>query len=58
MPLAPVLQMALQPVCENAGLRWTGPPINGWTIFIFATIAASFVATFVGIKVILDSGGF
>jgi hypothetical protein len=58
MPLAPVLQMALRPLYENAGLRWTGPPLSGWKIFISASFAAAFVAMFVALKVILDTGGF
>jgi hypothetical protein len=58
MPLAPVLHTALRPAYENAGLRWTRPPINRWMLFVLATFAASFVFLFVGIFYVLNTGGF
>jgi hypothetical protein len=58
MPLAPVLHTALRTVYENAGLRWTRPPINGWMLFVLAGFAAAFVGPFVGIFYILNTGGF
>lgn len=42
--MAPVLRMALRPVYQNAGLRWTGPPINWEIVFALGFAVVSFVA--------------
>jgi hypothetical protein len=40
MPLVPILQMALRPICDNAGLPWIPPKVNRR---LFALIAAMVV---------------
>ena len=49
--MAPVLRMALRPVYQKAGLRWTGPPINGETVFTLGLAVVSTVAMVVSIIV-------
>jgi hypothetical protein len=39
MPLVPVLQMALRPIYENVGKRWTAPPINRRMLLLLGCIA-------------------
>jgi len=52
--MAPVLRMALRPVYQNAGLRWTGPPINRETVFILGYAVISMVGLIVGLTVWLS----
>jgi hypothetical protein len=47
--MAPLLRMALRPVYQNAGLRWTGPPINREIVFSLGFAVVSFVVMVVGI---------
>jgi hypothetical protein len=49
--MAPVLRMALRPVYQNAGLRWTGPPINRETVFALGFAVISGVVMVVSIIV-------
>jgi hypothetical protein len=49
--MAPVLRMALRPVYQNAGLRWTGPPINRETFFALGFAVISGVVMVVSIIV-------
>ena len=52
--MAPVLRTALRPVYQNAGLRWTGPPINRETVFILGYAVVSMVGLVVGLTVWLS----
>jgi hypothetical protein len=49
--MAPVLRMAVRPIYQNAGLRWTGPPINRETVFTLGFAVVSSVVTLVSIVV-------